>query len=147
METVNFGPIKLLHNFAGEWGDILANGLKSGKLMTLNCHSYKENNNTRFSLRFGRLLKSTSNATLLNVWKILVSEIAVLKFLLLTKVLEIMENCSKKYWHCPLLTNTSWENGFSLEHFHLSFNISGKQYISRLCLFIMWRYYKQQTVW
>ena len=45
-------------------GDILTNGLQSGKLMTLKYHSYKENNNTRFSFRFGKLLMSTSNTTL-----------------------------------------------------------------------------------
>ena len=41
-------------------GDIFGNGLKSGKVMTLKYHSYKENNNTRFKFKFGRLLKSTS---------------------------------------------------------------------------------------
>ena len=96
MERGNFRPIELLHNFGGV-GYILANDLKSRKSMALKCHGYKENNNTRFSFRFGKLLKSTSNTTLLNVmtflvWKILLSEIAVLKFLLLTAVLEIMED-------------------------------------------------------
>ena len=103
--------------------------------MTLKCHSY---NSTRFSCRFGNLLKSTSKYYTLNVmtflvWKILNSRPKV-PFINYSsgnygKLLE-------KYWHYPLWTNTSWKNGFCLKYFNISFNISGKQYTSRLYLLI-----------
>ena len=103
--------------------------------MTLKCHSYKENSNTRFSFKFGKyfkyyILKHNNHFSMENI-SIRNSRPKV-PFINYSsrnygKLLE-------KYWQCPLFTKTSLKNGLCLEHFNISFNISAKECISRLYL-------------
>ena len=64
--------------------------------MTLKCHSYKENNNTKFSFKFGKYFKyyTLKHNNLFSMENISIRNSRP-KFLLLTKVLEIMENCQE----------------------------------------------------
>ena len=77
---------------------LLANGLKSGKVIALNRHSYRRITTQDLVLSLENYWSwhqsnYTLNVMTFLVWEISVSEIAVLKLILLTTVLEVMENC------------------------------------------------------